>query len=983
MRPFNDEYDPLTAPEIEKDKAHEPSTVSNFEEKKTCWTSIWLCNALQLLCGVQFSIYFTSMWPYLSTIDHEADIDFLGWVVAAFSVGQALSSPVFGFWSQKTGSTKYPAVCGLACMSVGNLFYAMLPNLEWGSVKWIMLGARFVTGFGAGTLGVLRAYTSNASVPKDRARAVAIGIASFVLGLSFGPAIQAMFSPVGQGATLLGFVFDVYTIPAYLMILVALTGIVLFLSLFQEKLAGVLTKEELQDPNVVMPKFDKIAAATCIFMWAAQCSVATNIEVLATPTTIVLYNWNNQEAIFYNGIMQTVSCLISVSMYFVIAFTPIGKIDRRKLVVFGLLCFISYHIVNIPWPFYEHGLDYIKLAPNSTVEDTEYSGGCLREYTWCETTARVPFLLYVFTAIVSFGLAFPFMAAPNGTLFSEVLGPRRQGMMQGIFEFFGSVARCLGPLYSTAMFEKSGYKGPIYVQLCILSLGVLLIIIFRNREVMKQFDAKYDPLPAQDAKRSRSDEPSTTSHFDDKKSCWKSILQCYVLLFLCGIQFSIYFSSMWPYLSTLDHEANIEFLGWIYAACNIGQALSSPILGFWSQKTGSTKYPSIFGLVCMATGNVFYALLPSMDGSNVKWIMLGARFITGFGTGTLGVLRAYIANASVPKDRARAVSIGIASFVLGLSSGPAIQSALSFIGEGTTVFGLVFDVYTVAAYLMIIVAAVGIVIFLLVFQENLAGVLTKEELQDPNISLPKFDRVAAATCIYVWAAQCTVATNLDVLATPTTIALYNWNNQEAIRYNGLIRTVSCLISVSMYFVFAFSPVRKISRKTLIVFGLSCFISYHVVNIPWPFYEHGLDYIKYAPNSTIEDMEYSGGCLREYIWCETTARIPFALYLLTAVISLGLGFPFMGAPNGTLYTEVLGPRRQGMMQGVFEFFGSVVRCVGPLYATALFETSGYKGPIIIQLCILTVGVVLVTVFRNRLVPMQVQRKQSRPEDTVNA
>ncbi|PIO73604.1 hypothetical protein TELCIR_04423 [Teladorsagia circumcincta] len=53
-----------------------------------------------------------------------------------------------------------------------------------------MMVARVVTGFGAGTLSVLRAYAATASVPRDRLRAVSLGTAGFVLGLSFGPAIQ-------------------------------------------------------------------------------------------------------------------------------------------------------------------------------------------------------------------------------------------------------------------------------------------------------------------------------------------------------------------------------------------------------------------------------------------------------------------------------------------------------------------------------------------------------------------------------------------------------------------------------------------------------------------------------------------------------------------------------------------------------------------------------------------------------------------------
>lgn len=65
-------------------------------------------------------------------------------------------------------------------------------------------------------------------------------------------------------------------------------------------------------------------------------------------------------------------------------------------------------------------------AVNSTIEDTAYSGGCFQRYHWCAYTTRVPFFLYSFAATVLFGLAFPFLASPVGTLYSEVLGPRSQ-----------------------------------------------------------------------------------------------------------------------------------------------------------------------------------------------------------------------------------------------------------------------------------------------------------------------------------------------------------------------------------------------------------------------------------------------------------------------------------------------------------------------------------------------------------------------------
>lgn len=70
------------------------------------------------------------------------------------------------------------------------------------------------------------------------------------------------------------------------------------------------------------------------------------------------------------------------------------------------------------------------LDDNSTVEDTSISGGCLRRYEWCAYTSRVPLIIYVFSFIVILGFAFPFTSAPLGTVFSEILGPRKQVSIQ-------------------------------------------------------------------------------------------------------------------------------------------------------------------------------------------------------------------------------------------------------------------------------------------------------------------------------------------------------------------------------------------------------------------------------------------------------------------------------------------------------------------------------------------------------------------------
>ncbi|KAK5969968.1 hypothetical protein GCK32_021598, partial [Trichostrongylus colubriformis] len=72
-----------------------------------------------------------------------------------------------------------------------------------------------------------------------------------------------------------------------------------------------------------------------------------------------MYDWKDSDAVLYNGIFQTASCLMSASMNFAIGYTKIGKIEKRKQIIFGLVVFLLFHLFNYPWPFYPGPLNYI------------------------------------------------------------------------------------------------------------------------------------------------------------------------------------------------------------------------------------------------------------------------------------------------------------------------------------------------------------------------------------------------------------------------------------------------------------------------------------------------------------------------------------------------------------------------------------------------------------------------------------------------
>ena len=450
-------------------------------ERQTPWKSVSLCFLIQILNGIQFSIYFTSLWPYLTTLEPKAKMSFFGWIMAIFSIGQMCSSWIFGFWNQKTMSTRQPAICGLMFSAVGNVIYGLLPLLP-SHRDWCMLFARFLTGFGSGTMSVIRSYCAMASARKDLPKVMPLVVGSFVLGICLGPSIQSIFVPIGKEGFYAGFIkINVYTAPAFAMVLVSLLSTSLLLFVFGEDYSGVISKDVKSNPYFVLPKFDRIAAVVCIYMYFLQQMCSTSVEVMSSPLTISMYNWTNKKALLYNGTLQTIACGIDIISYFLISFTKFQKVDKRYLLLISLSLFIVYQLFLLPWPFYNGPLQYIKLAPNSTHEDTEYSGGCYRRYRWCATSRRVPLPIYVLGSTTVLSLAFPFLAASVGILYSQILGPRKQGVMQGINEFFGCFARCVTPVIQSALFEHFGYLPTYLMNLVLLSIGLLSLVVFYGR----------------------------------------------------------------------------------------------------------------------------------------------------------------------------------------------------------------------------------------------------------------------------------------------------------------------------------------------------------------------------------------------------------------------------------------------------------------------------------------------------------------------
>lgn len=102
------------------------------------------------------------------------------------------------------------------------------------------------------------------------------------------------------------------------------------------------------------------------------------------------------------------------------------------------------------------------------------------------------------------------------------------------------------------------------------------------------------------------------------------------------------------------------------------QLLSAPLWGRFSDRYG--RRPALLvGLGAAAVAYVVFAY------ANSLWLLLLSRVIQGAGGGTVGVIQAYVADATEPQNRAKALGWLSAATNLGVALGPPIGS-LALVG---------------------------------------------------------------------------------------------------------------------------------------------------------------------------------------------------------------------------------------------------------------------------------------------------------------
>ncbi|XP_003476829.1 major facilitator superfamily domain-containing protein 8 isoform X1 [Cavia porcellus] len=494
-------------------RSREWDIIETQEHYKSRWRSIRILYLTMFLSSVGFSIVIMSIWPYLQKIDQTADARFLGWIIASFSLGQMVASPIFGLWSNYR-PRREPLIISIFISVAANCLYAYV-HVPASHNKYYMLIARGLVGFGAGNVAVVRSYVAGATSLQERTSSMANTSTCQALGFILGPVFQTCFALIGdKGVTwdVIKLQINMYTAPVLLGAFLGVLNIVLILAAFREhrvddsgRPCNSINFEAANTDEVQISQgsIDQIAVVSTNVLFFVVLFIFALFETILTPLTMDMYAWTQEQAVLYNGII-----LAGLGVEAVVVFLGVKLLSKmigeRAVLLGGLLVIWAGFFILLPWGNQFPKIQWKDLhnnsIPNATFgeiiiglwksprDQNELPTGCPIEQAWCLYTPVIHMAQF-FTSVVFIGMGYPACNVMSYTLYSKILGPKPQGVYMGWLTASGSGARILGPVFISHVYSYLGPRWAFGLVCGIVLLAIALLGVVYKRLVA--FSVRY------------------------------------------------------------------------------------------------------------------------------------------------------------------------------------------------------------------------------------------------------------------------------------------------------------------------------------------------------------------------------------------------------------------------------------------------------------------------------------------------------------
>lgn len=322
-------------------------------------------------------------------------------------------------------------------------------------------------------------------------------------------------------------------------------------------------------------------------------------------------------------------------------------------------------------------------------------------------------------------------------------------------------------------------------------------------------------------------------------------------------------------------------IGLLFASFSLCQLIASPALGDWSDRHGRRPV-LVFSLAGTVVSFVMLALAHSVT------MLFLARIVDGLSGGNISTARAYVADITAPKDRARAYGLIGAAFGLGFIFGPALSGMLSRIS------------YTAPIWAAAAITLLATVMALFWLPETVhrthAGVGNPLSYLPELLGRPMIRRVLSIDFLY-WGALAVFQAVFSLFAARR----FHFDAAQT----GYFFAAFGLLGVVVQGAIIRPVVRRLGDKTTFLTGLV-------------FTAVGLAAASFAHSVTA-----------------------FAITLIPMAIGQGFGMPTVSS----LVSRAAGPQEQGRMQGAASAVESLGRTIGPVWGTGTFEHVSDSAPYI--------------------------------------
>uniref|UniRef100_A0A7E4ZVB1 MFS domain-containing protein n=1 Tax=Panagrellus redivivus TaxID=6233 RepID=A0A7E4ZVB1_PANRE len=505
----------LPSLDLSSDDESKRSVKLKFDQQSTDWASIYVATSVTFVGAVQFSLYFSSLWPYLQVIDPSATETFFGAIIASYSLGQMLASPLVGYWSNKIKTSIPPLYMGLCLMFIGNCIYFFAPIIPIPvSKKYLILVSRFLTGSGSANISLLRAYASTASTGKDRSKAIALVTGGLALGMTMGPGFQLLFTPLGPKGLQVAknILINIYTAPALAGCAMNMLGIFLIKKYFIEKHIGIPDSAD-KEKHGELPPYDKFALLICYITRFCQMFIVCNLESIGTPLAMTMFAWDRPTVVRNVSVSQVLQALVAFAVYSSYVKFNLGRVLNSKNVLYvSITGLIVFHLVTYSWPFLPGKMVTYNNLDVAASNGTELVGCNVDYFDWCDDIPPVNYIVFYTAYVLIIGISFPYINIALNTLFSKIIGPRRQAAQQGWLQVSGAAARFVGPVIISFLYTEFGPRWSWNVSIAVVVATLSLWVIFRERmvplvvpEAFAHFQDQDDPDVKQPAKKKLND----------------------------------------------------------------------------------------------------------------------------------------------------------------------------------------------------------------------------------------------------------------------------------------------------------------------------------------------------------------------------------------------------------------------------------------------------------------------------------------------